>query len=349
VSSTGTTFGSVATYSCNSGFTVTVGNTRICGADGAWRGEVGCVVNSALCSSDVQCGADEWCPTNTLLWLRRCSPRIFAGEAHQMDFVLVPAGTFEQGTPGATNDERPYMATITRDYWVSRTEVTQGQWRAASGAVNPSCFQSTTGTGCTTSNGNHSGPVEQMDWYSAVAYANWISTEAGLTACYTLTGCTTPANGWHDGSHSGCTGATFSGPSCTGYRILTESEWERAARGGTRTTYYWGSATDATVGQYTWYNTNAGARTQPTGAKLPNAYGLYDMSGNVLEWVWDWYASSYPTGTSTDYLGPTSGSVRGVRGGSWASTASGLPIARRDCTNLCRNQFLGFRLARTVP
>ncbi len=76
----------------------------------------------------------------------------------------------------------------------------------------------------TTRNANDSGPVDRVDWYSTLAYANWLSTNQGLSACYTLTGCGDATSGWHDGAHSGCTEATFTGVSCTGYRLLTESE-----------------------------------------------------------------------------------------------------------------------------
>ncbi len=186
-----------------------------------------------------------------------------------------------------------------------------------------------------------------MDWYSAVTYANWLSTQAGLSECYTLSGCTTPATGWHDGIHSGCTGATFTGPSCTGYRLMTESEWERAARSGTTTDYYWGAST---IADFAWYSVNAGSRTIFVGGKTNNTYGLFDMSGNVFEWVWDWYAAAYPTVATSDYTGAVSGSNRGYRGGSWGSSASFLRSAYRDFNSPTnRFNFLGLRLARTAP
>jgi formylglycine-generating enzyme required for sulfatase activity len=308
----------------------------------------------ATCSIDSQCPSGSWC--STVSGFRRCSPRLFAGVSHQMDFVYVPSGTFSQGTPGATNEERPYTATLTRNYFVSRTEVTQGQWKAATGGTNPSCFQATAGTSCSTTNAFDAGPVETVDWYSALAYANWLSIQNGLQQCYTLSGCSDSSTGWHDGAHSGCTGATFTGLGCTGYRLLTESEWERAARGGTTSTYHWGEATDtSTVGQYAWFNGNAGSRTQGVGQKVMNAYGLYDMSGNVWEWVWDWvYTSSawipYPSGSATDYLGGSSGSFRGFRGGGWNNSASNLRSARRDYdVPWYRYNGLGVRLARTLP
>jgi sulfatase modifying factor 1 len=324
------------------------GSNATCVLDGG-SGTLG-----AACTSDSECPANSWC--STVSGYRRCSPRVFSGAAHQMDFVFVPLGTFEQGTPGATNDERPYTATISRNYFVSRTEVTQGQWKAATGGTNGSCFQSTTGTSCTTSNANNNGPVERVEWYSTLAYANWLSVNQGLTACYTLTPstCADAVSDWATGD-TACTGATFTGLTCTGYRLLTESEWERAARGGMTSTYYWGTATDtATVGLYAWFGGNAGSRTQAVGGKQANAYGLHDMSGNVWEWVWDWVNTSsawipYPSGSATDYIGPFSGSSRGIRGGGWGNVTSVLRSANRVYEDPSgRNNDIGFRLARTA-
>jgi hypothetical protein len=104
------------------------------------------------------------------------------------------------------------------------------------------------------------------------------------------------------------------------------------------------------VGQYAWFSGNAGNRSQPVGVKQPNEYGLYDMSGNVLEWVWDRYSSSYPSGSASEYTGPSTGSFRGFRGGSWFISASGLRSAYRDnCVPTNRDNGVGLRLARTVP
>jgi formylglycine-generating enzyme required for sulfatase activity len=309
----------------------------------------------AACNTDSQCPNGTWC--STVSGFRRCSPRLFAGQPHQMDFVYVPAGTFEQGTPGETNEERPYTATLTRNYFVSRTEVTQGQWRAATDGINPSCFQSVSGSTCTTDNNNDDGPVERVDWYAALAYANWLSGEHGLQTCYALDGCNDATLGWHRGRHANCTGASFAGLDCTGYRLLTESEWERAARGGTTTSHYWGEGSDtATLSQYAWFADNSGSRTQGVGQKVMNAYGLYDMSGNVREWVWDWVHTSsawipYPSGSATDYLGGPSGTYRGQRGGDWrwVSAYELRTAGRLEAGPSARGDSTGVRLARTVP
>jgi sulfatase modifying factor 1 len=272
-------------------------------------------------------------------------------------FVRIEPGTFTMGSlanePGRVSTETQHTVTLTRAFLLQATEVTQGQWKSLSGGVNPSCFQSTSGTSCSMSNANDNGPVERVDWYSALAYANALSVQQNLSACYTLSGCSDAADGWKDGDHSGCTDATFAGLSCTGYRLPTESEWEYAARAGTTTATYAGNLTgyecdDRTLLPIAWFCGNSGERTQSVAQKTPNAWGLYDMLGNVGEWTWDWHGD-YP-GTVTDPTGPGTGSGRVLRSGSWLGYANYARAANRYGRDPDQhNNFSGFRLARSLP
>ena len=132
------------------------------------------------------------------------------------------------------------------------------------------------------------------------------------------------------------------------YRLPTEAEWEYAARAGSTTAYSFGN--DARqLGEYAWYRDNAGGKTHPVGQKKPNAWGLHDMYGNVWEWVQDWYAD-YAAGSAVNPAGPSSGSGRVIRGGSWGAGAGYCRSAYRgrDAPG-DRDGDLGFRLLRTAP
>lgn len=126
------------------------------------------------------------------------------------------------------------------------------------------------------------------------------------------------------------------------YRLPTESEWEYAARAGTTGDYA------GNLDSMAWYTSNSDGRTHPSGTKQPNAWGLYDMHGNVWEWVQDWYGA-YPSGEVTDPQGPTSGSGRVIRGGGWIDSAAYCRSAYRNRGSPgYRSYYLGFRLVRTL-
>jgi formylglycine-generating enzyme required for sulfatase activity len=233
-------------------------------------------------------------------------------------FVLVEAGSFLMGSNEDEDDERPvHMVTISRSFYISKYEVTQREWREVMG-TNPSYFK------------GESLPVESVSWYDVVEYCNRLSIREGLTPAYTISG----------------NNVTWD-RSANGYRLPTEAEWEYAARGGnqSRGYTYAGSNSADDVG---WYDANSGGKTHPVGHKKPNELGLYDMSGNVWEWCWDWYGG-YSSSSQTDPEGPSRGDYRVGRGGGWDNSTRGLPVASRGYSGPTDGNFyLGFRLVRTA-
>lgn len=156
-------------------------------------------------------------------------------------------------------------------------------------------------------------PVEQVSWDDAQAFLKALTTKEG--------------------------GAR--------YRLPTEAEWEYAARAGSTAAYSFGD--DATqLGKYAWYKDNAGDQTHPVGKMQPNAWGLYDMHGNVWEWVQDWYGP-YSAGAVKDPQGPDVGTHRMRRGCAWNNAASICRTANRYSVVGFRDDFLGFRVVREVP
>lgn len=134
----------------------------------------------------------------------------------------------------------------------------------------------------------------------------------------------------------------------TGLQLPSEPQWEYAARGGSTTKYYFGDFPDQ-AGNYSWYGDNAGRTTHPVAQKFPNAYGIYDMCGNVYEWCQNWYSHSYKQSSPTiDPLGPSSGYAHVCRGGSWNTSADYLRSANRNWF-MFSSSHLGFRVCWSKP
>ena len=179
-------------------------------------------------------------------------------------------------------------------YYIGQTEVTQELWKAVMGS-NTSRFTDSV-----------KNPVEQVSWYDCIEFCNELTAEImGEEHCvYTIRGSSVTAD--------------FSQK---GFRLPTEAEWEYAAMGGRYHTYA-GTNNDASLKDYAWYKSNSGNKTHEVGTKQANKYGIYDMSGNVDEWCWDWHQWDTPTSGQTNPLGAASGDNRVVRGGSWSFDAS---------------------------
>ncbi len=259
---------------------------------------------------------------------------------------LISKGGYTMGSPtselGRDSDETQHQVTLTKDFYIGVFEVTQKQWERVMGAW-PSYFNNATY--------RDARPVEQVSYYDIRE---------------------NPANSaidphWPQSSQVHADSFMGKLRAKTGLATLdlpTESQWEYACRAGTATALNSGKNLTNTgscpnmseVGRY-WYNGGSGytqngdtsVATAKVGSYLPNAWGLYDMHGNVWEWCLDWYASSYP-GTVTDPSGAASGSSRVLRGGGWGSSARYCRSAYRSGYNPSyRNYYDGFRISRTLP
>ena len=245
--------------------------------------------------------------------------------------VLIPSGRFtmgctsEQGDDCGDDESPSHEVVLSRSYYMMETEVTQGLYKSLMGE-NPSSFSSC-GNDC---------PVESVSWYDAVRFANKLSVKEGLEKCYEIEG----------------EDVKWVVEDCSGWRLPTEGEWEYAARGG-ESYKYAGSNDLSEVAWYGYWVTDDPNRTvtkketKAVGQKNANGYGLYDMSGNVYEWCWDW-KRDYSSSTEEDPKGPSSGAYRVFRGGSWNNYARYSRVSSRSRNFPSLTGFnLGFRLIRT--
>lgn len=234
--------------------------------------------------------------------------------------VVVPAGAFTMGSGDYDSEKPPHQVTIPKPFAVGKFEVTFSEWDACVAAG--ACKHKPGDEGW----GRDKRPVINVSWDDITKeYLPWLSRQAGKT-----------------------------------YRLLSEAEWEYAARAGGKGKYSFGEA-DGELGQHAWYSVNAGGETQsvggkpqPVGGKKPNAFGLQDMHGNVWEWVEDCWNGSYaakPAALKASGAAWTTGDCgrRVLRGGSWLFGPKSLRSAQRNGDQpVDRFTFNGFRVARTI-
>lgn len=240
--------------------------------------------------------------------------------------VLLPGGTFEMGSRDAEEADQALHQVEVSPFYIDKYPVTQEAYERLLGA-NPSHWKSP----------RH--PVDQVRWRDAAAFCNARSAAEGLTPAY-------DPETWECNFEA------------SGYRLPTEAEFEYALRAGTDTEYFFGDS-PSDLKQYAWFKANSPRGSHPVGEKDPNAWGLYDMVGNVWQWCQDRYQEDYyGQSPARDPRGPEAGENRVVRGGCWNSRPSDCRSAYRNCelpqfTDICFAKDIhgqiGFRCVRPAP
>jgi sulfatase modifying factor 1 len=253
----------------------------------------------------------------------------------------VPAGIFQRDATAANSS-------AVSAFRMSAKEITRAQFVAVTGISDTADIEMSVGTAA---------PVQKTNWYHVLVFCNMLSMAESLAPVYSIDGSTDPAvwiavnNGIVPKTSNATWDAVASNWSAAGYRLPTEMEWMWAAMGATAGTTgyakaFAGSTGSNVIEDYAWINSNSDFFNLSVGTKLPNELGLYDMSGNVYEWNWDWYGA-YPVGAQTDYRGPASSTHRVIHGGAFNQDGffSGIAI-RTNSVPYGQAYSFGFRVVR---
>jgi formylglycine-generating enzyme required for sulfatase activity len=266
--------------------------------------------------------------------------------------VLVEGGTFRMGSNNGYDEEKPVHTETVKGFYIGKYEVTQNEWKEIMGTtvaqqvdmafdewINSALREGSNESYFSLMNqgreifllageGNNY-PMYYVSWYEAAEYCNKLSMKERLVPAY-----------------RGLGDDIVCDFSATGYRLPTEAEWEYAAKGGNKDYISYEYSGGNNVDNVAWYSGNSGGWTYPVGTKQANSLGLYDMSGNVWEWCWDWY-EDYTSEVQTNPAGASSGPDRVLRGGGWLNSDADVRSASRSSyTPSNRYGSIGFRLVR---
>ncbi len=226
----------------------------------------------------------------------------FTDPATGTEFVFVKGGCYQMGDN--SDEDNPAHEVCVNDFYMSKNEVTQAQWKATTGSYPK--FLSDCGDDC---------PAQQVSWDEAQDFISAISKKTGKQ-----------------------------------YRLPTEAEWEYAAKSGGKNEKWAGTSSESELANYAWYSGNSEGKVHPVGQKKTNGLGLYDMTGNVWQWVHDWYDKNYYRNSPKDNpKGPSTGTSHVLRGGSWNKNSmfTTTSVRNRIVPGACTLDYYGFRLAMT--
>ena len=291
--------------------------------------------------------------SETMRFRLRVQVPVFPVPSEADQYALIPAGSFTMGDGLDGLSDAPVHSVNVSGFYMGKHEVSWSQWQEVRDWAVSNGYSDLSGVGSGVA-GTH--PVQMVNWYEVVKWCNAASERAGLPPVYRVS----------NGGAVYRTGelAPYIDYTQQGYRLPTEAEWEKAARGGSSGKRFpWGdlishdnanyyastsySYDSSSGGYHPSYNDGSFPYTSPVGSFAANGYGLYDMSGNVFEWCNDWYGSSYYSSSpGSDPAGPTTGTYRVPRGGSWLNIAYDCRVANRSASALLagRSYDYGFRL-----
>ena len=251
-------------------------------------------------------------------WAKHLKVPVLWTNSIGMRFALIPPGEFDTGSAGEGALPGTGPGQLPADAARHRVRITRPYY-AGIYEVTQAEYERVMGANPSRLKGNLR-PVEDVNWHDAAEFCRRLSEAPKERAVEAV------------------------------YRLLTEAEWEHACRAGATARHHLGDD-EETLGQYAWWAKNSSGRTQPVGQLRPNAFGLFDMYGNVWEWCADWHADEYVKSSAEDPTGPASGTSRVLRGGSWRTTFRDYAQSRTATSARpdARSSAWGFRVGRTQP